>query len=77
MSASLASITMSRSLAAAGVAALIPGRLMSRPRPANSCPALHCPSACTTTYALAPMHDVFYNHSFIHTHTYNRTEQIW
>lgn len=61
VSDSLVSRTMSTSLAAEGVTALMPGRLMSRPSPASNCPALHCPSACAThTRWRATLNDPFF-----------------
>ena len=58
-SASCLNSRVSKSWAAAGVAALSPGRLMSSPRAPSNCPALHLPSACTTIDHATSQHCLF------------------
>ncbi len=77
-SASCLNSRVSKSWAAAGVAALSPGKLMSSPRAPSNCPALHLPSACTPIDHAMSQHclEDRYQGSSVHTcklHTYDHT----
>jgi len=76
-SASCLNSRVSKSWAAAGVAALSLGKLMSSPRAPSNCPALHLPSACAPIdHAMSPALLVYakgrYKDGSVHTCKFNK-----